>query len=394
VAGLGGVQVGDVLSYQATVPLEGSVQVSLGEVASATTAQNGTTTIIVNWEGGEEPSCLAGHGWSLYSENPEQNNRVKVWLRRARKRASHSLSMSPFGVPAPSGMWNRHTGHVAWRGMVRPPPPGTNVTVIASKHTGTLLHRMFNASITDLEEAHIVMTLTGHGQYADLQCGEFCQLRFKLHLDGHEIGTFDQETILCDRNPVHPQMGTWGTMRGTWCPGSVVRQPGASFRVSEHLQGAVRRHRVSLTLEARHYDADGKGYGPYEPYTNNMTFTFGGVNNEVPSAYVALAMELHVYRSGTRVCQDPTATSWFAVPDGVSSSKHILLFANETLNITRGSVAMRLPAPHASTVAIHVLQGKQVGLLFQLEDPIGGEADNWDRMGSVSIATDLDSESD
>ena len=65
-----------------------------------------------------------------------------------------------------------------------------------------------------MTQAHIVMTLTGHGQYADLQCGEFCQLRFKLHLDGHEIGTFDQETILCDRNPVHPQMGTWGTMRG------------------------------------------------------------------------------------------------------------------------------------------------------------------------------------
>ncbi|MCC5918877.1 MAG: T9SS type A sorting domain-containing protein [Cryomorphaceae bacterium] len=63
---------------------------------------------------------------------------------------------------------------------------------------------------------------SGHGFINAVNCAEFCQRNYEVHINGTK--TFEQLMWRddCGLNPIHPQGGTWLYDRANWCPGSEV----------------------------------------------------------------------------------------------------------------------------------------------------------------------------
>jgi hypothetical protein len=71
--------------------------------------------------------------------------------------------------------------------------------------------------------AAVRVTVTGHGQGNNLNCGEFCSLTHTLLVDGAAVQSRAIWRSDCDQNPINNQGGTWKYARANWCPGADVK---------------------------------------------------------------------------------------------------------------------------------------------------------------------------
>ncbi len=95
------------------------------------------------------------------------------------------------------------------------------------------------------QSAALKLYLTGHGDNAADNCGEFCPKYYQVKVNNNLLA---QQTIWradCGSNNIYPQTGTWVFDRANWCPGAAVNPyfhqltsvtPGSNFDLDVNLE--------------------------------------------------------------------------------------------------------------------------------------------------------------
>ena len=134
------------------------------------------------------------------------------------------------------------------------------------------------------------------------------------------------------------------------------------------------------------------------PATGYSTLT-ATICTQAAAANLNLAMSVQIYSklhpknksSGVHPCPKPDP--WYEVPSelpkpGHESSSAAVIEMIQKVTADKAQrilLSERFDAKDAHTVAAWAAAGKQVGLLLELAAPPNGQADRWDRLGSVSL---------
>jgi hypothetical protein len=73
-----------------------------------------------------------------------------------------------------------------------------------------------------VSHAAVRVLVTGHGQGASDNCGEFCQLNNAFSVDGQTVAQQLLWRSDCGQNPIQSH-GSWWYNRAGWCPGADVK---------------------------------------------------------------------------------------------------------------------------------------------------------------------------
>eukprot|EP00656_Telonema_subtile_P002205 TRINITY_DN10965_c0_g1_i2.p1 TRINITY_DN10965_c0_g1~~TRINITY_DN10965_c0_g1_i2.p1 ORF type:complete len:354 (+),score=93.03 TRINITY_DN10965_c0_g1_i2:127-1188(+) len=161
---------------------------------------------------GEHKGCLNGSGWDLYVVPTERLNQVRAWLRSARSGAPQPEPYRCEPVTAELQLPEHTAGEFK----------GREVSVVGSNLSGAVLDRELSLRVARGEQVALELTATGHGQYGALRCGEFCEIKYELRVNGQHAGWLQQRPVHCEQNPVSPQKGCWARLvrsgaLALWC---------------------------------------------------------------------------------------------------------------------------------------------------------------------------------
>lgn len=171
------------------------------------------------------------------------------------------------------------------------------VCVVMQTRSGEILTRNFVLHLEPGEKALLHLVTTAHGwAHTKYQCGEFCQAKYRIIINGLPAADIHQWRDDCSKNPVSEQYGTWTLSRNGWCPGSV--QTGTFVDVTKFLNGGS--NKLVLEMFVKHGDE-------WSKFTDNIGFA---MQDDMRSS-VIVTLNLLAYDAATvkRVQSLPTAYS-------------------------------------------------------------------------------------
>ncbi len=123
----------------------------------------------------------------------------------------------------------------------------TSHQYFAEAYEGDTLKVLPNSDVSTIK-----VLQTGHGSVQPSNCGEFCDKKRYIKINGETVNTQTVWRDDCGENSLFPQAGTWVYDRAGWCPGDIVYE--------DNFDANVRKDTIQfIDFEMENYIADTAG---------------------------------------------------------------------------------------------------------------------------------------